>query len=364
MTEVTLLEMLEARERRVKRQQELLNQYRRPLVCFTMNIAGPVKTSPLIERAFDEGLCALKSQWLSECIYQDSATEPTGCTAFFVIDRPAEEIKEITLNIEETSPLGRLFDMDVLTPQGEKLSRKGLRGCIVCGKEGRDCAARRLHSVPELQAATAGIITDHFAETDAARIGSLAVESLLAEVHTTPKPGLVDERNCGSHKDMNLPLFERSAKTLAPYFEECVRIGQATQGLPPAEAFKALRQAGIKAEESMLRVTDGINTHKGAIYTLGTLCGALGRLWRADAPITTQRELLQTAAALTERSAAAALKAGGNTHGMKVCKTFQLRGIRGEVAAGLPSVSEVALPAYEQYLQRGFTQNEAGALTL
>lgn len=363
MTEVTLLEMLEAREARVRRQQELLAKYRRPLLCFTMNIAGPVKTSPLIERAFDEGLCALR-QSLPDPLFEESSKLPTGCTAFWVMDRPAEEVKERTLKIEEATPLGRLFDMDVLTPTGEKLSRASLRGCIVCGKAGRDCAARRLHTVAELQEATTRIITDHFAKTDAERIAALAVESLLEEVHTTPKPGLVDGRNCGSHRDMDLPLFEKSARALKPYFEECVRIGQATQSLPPEEAFNALQQAGIKAEETMLRATNGVNTHKGAVYTIGALCGAVGRRWRADAPIAPVKELLQTVAALTAPSANAALTAGGNTHGMKVCKTFHLQGIRGEAAAGLPSVSVVALPAYEQYLQQGFTANEAGALTL
>ena len=53
--EVTLLEILEARERRVARQQELLGRYGGPLISFTMNIAGPVKDSPLIRRAFGMG---------------------------------------------------------------------------------------------------------------------------------------------------------------------------------------------------------------------------------------------------------------------------------------------------------------------
>ena len=50
--EVSLMEMLEARERRVLRQRELLEQYGKTLLCFTMNIAGPVKNSPLILRGF------------------------------------------------------------------------------------------------------------------------------------------------------------------------------------------------------------------------------------------------------------------------------------------------------------------------
>lgn len=62
MMEVSLLDILNAREARVQRQQELLAKYRLPLVFFTMNIAGPVKTSPLIQRGFYAGLEQLDRQ--------------------------------------------------------------------------------------------------------------------------------------------------------------------------------------------------------------------------------------------------------------------------------------------------------------
>ena len=62
MEEVTLLQMLDARERRAERQTQLLRQFGRPLVCFTMNIAGPVKYTPLISRSFREGCAALETR--------------------------------------------------------------------------------------------------------------------------------------------------------------------------------------------------------------------------------------------------------------------------------------------------------------
>ena len=363
MTEVTLNQMLEARERRVLRQQQLLEEYGLPLISFTMNIAGPVKTSPLIERAFDEGLRSLR-QRLPKNTFCETHRDQTGCTAFFAVDIPAEKVKEITLSIEEATPLGRLFDMDVLTSTGQKLERKTLRGCIVCGKPGRDCAARRLHTVEELQQATTRIITAHFAKADAKTIANLAVQSLLDEVHTTPKPGLVDERNCGSHRDMTLPLFEKSAEALRPYFEECVALGQATANAAPAEAFAALRKAGIKAEKTMFQVTGGVNTHKGAIYTLGLICGAVGRLWRAEDPTVPTAAILQTVATLAAPSITDLTATDSSTAGLRLYKNLGLTGIRGEAAEGLPSVAEIALPAYEAYLKDGYSQNEAGALTL
>ena len=79
-----------------------------------------------------------------------------------------------------------------------------------------------------LQEAANGILTEHFAREDARRVAALAVQSLLDEVLTTPKPGLVDCRNSGSHKDMDIFTFSASAAALAPYFLECVQIGQET----------------------------------------------------------------------------------------------------------------------------------------
>lgn len=57
--EVTLMEILDAREMRAKRQQQLLARHTLPLVSFTLNIAGPVKTSAAIRRVFREGCARL-----------------------------------------------------------------------------------------------------------------------------------------------------------------------------------------------------------------------------------------------------------------------------------------------------------------
>ena len=48
----SLLEILEAREQRALRQQELLRESSLPLVCFTLNIPGPEKDGPLIRKGF------------------------------------------------------------------------------------------------------------------------------------------------------------------------------------------------------------------------------------------------------------------------------------------------------------------------
>ena len=88
-----------------------------------------------------------------------------------------------------------------------------------------------------------------------------AVRALLYEVTTTPKPGLVDRRNSGSHTDMDSFTFMSSAASLYPYFEACTRAGRKTADGPAPETFAALRPLGCEAEGEMLAATHGVNTH-------------------------------------------------------------------------------------------------------
>lgn len=364
--EVTLAQVLQAREDRVYMQQELLQKYRCPIICFTMNIAGPVKNSPLIQRGFREGLRNLDAQLPAGRIraYREEISV-TGCQAMYAVNMDAAELKRICAEIEEHTPLGRLFDMDVLDKNGSKLERNHPRNCIVCGAPGRACAAGRLHAVAQLQAVTTQILRDHFIQSDAAQIAVLAAQSLIDEVYTTPKPGLVDRRNCGSHRDMEINHFLASAKALTPYFKECVKIGIDTAKRPPQETFPLLRQAGLTAEETMFRATGGINTHKGAIYTLGLLCGSIGRLWAPEVPIANTSVITAECARIVSDSAEADLTtADGSTAGLRLYRAYGLKGVRGEAAEGLPSVMETALPAYEKSLRDGLSSNDAGAVTL
>lgn len=366
MREVTLAQMLMARENRVLMQQKLLDTYRCPLICFTMNIAGPVKTSPLIERAFMEGLNMLEDKLSKENILSRHIDiSHTGCEAMLAVDANPATLKDICTSIEDGTHLGRLFDMDVLDTNGAKLSRKTLRGCIVCGAPGRDCAAGRLHSVQELQSVTQKIINQYFSVLDCNQIADLATESLLEEVYTTPKPGLVDKRNNGSHVDMDINTFVKSANCLKPYFSKCMAIGQKTANRTPEETFLSLRQAGILAEKVMYETTEGVNTHKGVIYSMGIICGALGRLWTPQTPIAKPEDILF----LSGQIASAAVQSDfstidGSTAGGKFYLEYGLTGIRGEVAAGFPSVTNIGLPAYQKGLDNGLSSNDAGAIAL
>ena len=359
---ITLGQILTARENRVKAQQDFLVQYHCPIISFTMNIAGPVKDSPLIRRAFRDGLSQLKQSLPAESILAfKQIAEDTGCYALYAICLPADNIKKICVEIEDRTPLGRLFDLDVIDINGEKLDRINSRGCIVCGAAGRNCAARRLHSVQELQAVTQRLIEDHFAEADAETIADYAVQSLIDEVNATPKPGLVDRRNNGSHTDMDLPLFIASANALRSYFRKCFVLGRTT---PQEDTFSALRQAGLEAEKVMYHATGGVNTHKGAIFTMGLICGSIGSIWSISDPYPQAEAVLAHCAKLAAPAMAQDLsKATGTTAGEKLYLSQGITGIRGEAAAGYPSVGQ-ALSFYRCQQSENTDRNNALIRTL
>lgn len=96
-------------------------------------------------------------------------------------------------------------------------------------------------------------------------IAHLATQALQAELDTTPKPGLVDKDNNGAHRDMDYALMQRSIDTLHPNFVKLALLGCA-DALP---THTSIRDIGIEAEKAMLSATNGVNTHKGALFSMG-----------------------------------------------------------------------------------------------
>ena len=312
--------MLLARDRRASRQAALLARYGRPVISFTMNIAGPVKDSPLIRYAFRSGLRQLEALPCAQ-LCREVIFEPTGPEALLVYEtQDARLLKAFCIRLESEGEAGRLFDLDVLDANGEKLSRETGRTCLVCGGPVSVCSRSRAHGLEAITARTRTILEAFAAET----VGEMAENALLAEVHFTPKPGLVDEANNGAHRDMDVPLFERSAHALRPCFEEFVRLG--LQGASPA----ALQQAGVRAEQAMFAATGGVNTHKGAIYSGALLLHAAGRLLSGEE----EGDLCELAA-----QTAAAIPAPTGTHGAAV--RAQCGGIRTEAVSGYPTAQAV-----------------------
>lgn len=102
-------------------------------------------------------------------------------------------------------------------------------------------------------------------------IGHLASMALQAELDTTPKPGLVDRNDNGAHRDMDHALMQRSIQALHPYFVRLAQLG--FNGKQPCH--DEIVNIGIEAEREMFKATGGVNTHKGALFSIGLAAVAL-----------------------------------------------------------------------------------------
>lgn len=368
--EASLLEILDARENRARRQQQLLNRFQKPLLCFTMNIPGPVKLDRNISIGFHVG------KWLLEdalsrhhVLHRESRLGHTGCEAFYVVDMPARELKQLVIDLEDIDPIGRLFDMDVLDIDGKKLTREELgfpkRKCLLCGQDAVLCARSRAHGLEALQDRTGFLLYVAARQYLCEYVATRAYFALNQEVSTTPKPGLVDRNNRGAHRDMGIKHFFASANALRSFFCRFAEEGFLTRELLPEETFRRTRAIGMEAEAAMLQATHGVNTHKGAIFSMGLLCAAAGRL----SPENWQPEtLLCECAAMTKGLVTADLAGitaeNAQTAGEKLYAAYGITGVRGQAEAGFPAVREVGLPIFRQGLEQGLSVNDAGAVTL
>lgn len=163
---VELEDMLLCRERRTHLQTRLLAEHHRPLISFCMNVPGPVKTTPELQDAFASGKNALEHALAAheipilDCI---ELHERTGDELLLAVGCAAQDLKKITIAIEESHPLGRIFDLDVLNLDGTKLSRPYFRKCLVCAAQAQACARARRHSILDMRQKLAELLADFIA---------------------------------------------------------------------------------------------------------------------------------------------------------------------------------------------------------
>ncbi|WP_432422549.1 triphosphoribosyl-dephospho-CoA synthase CitG [Weissella viridescens] len=179
-----------------------------------------------------------------------------------------------------------------------------------------------------------------------------AERALLYEVTVNPKPGLVDPVSNGAHQDMDVYTFLDSAASLLPYLTTAVALAeQFDTSRDLTELFEELRKAGIVAEKAMFTATKGVNTHKGAVFSLGILVCATAYLAQHAQPMTSEK-VSQTVQAmlqgLSEHDFARLAEKPEIelTAGERQFLKYGATGIRGQAEAGFPVVMEFALPYF------------------
>lgn len=299
-----------------------------------------------------------------------------GPEGYLVVSAGAAEVKKAAIAFEQHHPLGPLADGDVMDPSGQTVGREDLslppRTCLLCGHRGAECTRERIHPPEEIEKRVEFLWKGwegaekpfSFREESSARIARCADTALHFEAAACPKPGLVDPLTRGAHGDMDYFTFLRSGSSLAPWWGVFARSGWNFRGDDPALLLPPLRDEGRRAEAAMFKATEGINTHKGLIFSLGILCAASGMLERRGAPFS-PRECCTAAAGIVrgvgeaDFAAARRKERGSLTAGERLFVDFGVTGIRGEAEKGFPSVTDHALPRLRGDLEEGVTMNDA-----
>lgn len=200
----------------------------------------------------------------------------------------------------------------------------------------------------------------------AEEVVSAVERALLTEVRLTPKPGLVDIRNAGAHRDMDLASFEASTAVVAPWMEKFFIMGHDTAAVAPEQVLMMLRPVGMACENDMLEATGGVNTHRGAIFAFGLLSAAAGRLVSKGEPIEQHRLCDQVARfcrgmVMQELSSASGERLSkGEMHFLR----YGFSGARGEAESGFLTVRTQALPVFNRMMEETGDSNLALLQTL
>lgn len=183
-----------------------------------------------------------------------------------------------------------------------------------------------------------------------AEIAVMARDALYMELDCDPKPGLVTPTSNGSHTDMDYGIMARGIDAIAPFFADLAMAGAAGAG------FKTLQGIGIDAERAMLTATRGINTHRGAIFTLGLLAAAAG--------VAGTHEPCRVVAERWGADIARTARARPVSHGTEVGRKYGVAGARLEAAEGFPTIRNAALPAFASALDAGLSMRAAAMQSL
>ena len=233
-------------------------------------------------------------------------------------------------------------------------------------------------SIPQAYRDDAEHVTTDVADREfSSSLARLAVRCLYTELSLYPKPGLVSLVDNGSHHDMTASTFMRSLFSLRGYYKEISLAGMA------GDSFTTLKKLGITAEKKMMLATAGINTHRGAIFSLGLLCAAIGRtkagrtkaertkaectkaIYQPLSPANIRHTLLTCwGDELRTHMQVPSVESGFPSKGVQAGVLHGASGAREEAALGLPSVFEIGVPALQATLAAGRSMYHAKIDTL
>ena len=329
-------------------------------ISLSFNIPGSKKSNKSIRKAFDYAIIKLNDFLLANRILtskKNSQQLTDAAGDFYIIpiietQKSIDEVKACCERYEEKHPLGRIIDVDLFSASARPISSGKLKKCFICDEPAMVCMQNQKHHLEELSHFVSerinGFLQSEILKETQIRLSTLATQCLLYEISLSPKPGLVDRFGNGAHEDMDYFSFINSTSSLSAYWSKLVNLASDAFLEKKIDETEELRQIGIAMERSMLQVTDGVNTQKGAIFLIGMLVYASAKLLFKEQELS-DKNIRNELVFLNKENLNDELLNTKNavSHGQKIFKKYGNRiggGIRKELTFGLPIVFEHALP--------------------
>lgn len=324
----------------------------------SVNVPGADKQPPGIDRLFGCAVEAVTARVPGAALEAEGTDVLGPFRALSVRVRAragVADLKRAMADLERALPAGRLLDLDVYGRQGEPVDRTSLglppRSCLVCDAPARECIRAGRHTREQLAAAVASLLAPVAAGPCVApptpgppfaadTLADTLVWGATLELELTPKPGLVDRLDNGSHPDLTFERMAQSIALLPTYYAELLHLRR--QGAP----LDACIGAGLHAEQRMFERV-GTNTHRGYIFLSGLLLLAAIDAETAPGAMPAAHRRHRLAGVRTRIRALAREFFGRETGGVIGRSASERRGgVRAEALRGLPSVFEAGWPSY------------------
>lgn len=344
------INLLSDREERASFQRRLLERYGHSLVVVRANYPGNQKHTPDTFYVVETMKQIIRSS--TNVLHETSTTTSEGRVGYLILDENPMSLKQRMVDLEESHPLGRLVDIDILTLR-KAYHRSdlgmGMRKCFLCEEIAQVCVRSQRHPLHEL----IDFYHRSVLEYVKASTSEMFRYALLAELGCSQKFGLVTPFTSGSHDDMDAQTFIASIDALSPFIEDVVGFD-----IGDSHLFTKLRTIGQSMEKAMFHSTHGKNTHKGAIFLFLILITAL----RINPDRSNLAQTIRTLAEPVKEDFNEELQP--TTVGLRWHRSHGVGGIRGLVMDGMNPILNDYLPFFTDEMSRTNDMNHAMVKTL
>lgn len=370
--QLILNKILEAKENRARIRNDFAENGEET-ISLTFNIAGYPKHNDLIDKCFniakDDLLVFLSAHRILLLNNFYDKIDEAGRILIIPLNEKnlsLVQIKNLTEKFENQHFLQRIIDVDIFDNQGEPISSGKQKKCLICNKPANICRQEQNHSYDELRLFTFNKMQNFYSNFIKNRITKSisisAKKAILFEVSLTPKPGLVDFNNSGSHNDMSFNTFLASSAAISEYWIDFANLAF-NESIEPSTVLPKIRQIGLEAERDMFFQTKNVNTQKGLIFLLGISAYATTFVLKNNNEFNQDKivEVIQQVSANIIDNELIKNKNIFLSNGEKLFEKFGLKaaGARYQVQKGLPLVFYLVLPFLKENLTENYLVNKS-----